>query len=133
LFEYAGEMLRIFKTQLYNRCIFITKLHYAINLAFISALFAQDKIMSFKLYSTVLKEDRFFNIYIPSSSRSKFEVIYVLDGQAQFNNVVNALKQLNQNEKIVVGIGNIWLRDRDYTPTHVNSTLIRRRSTFKNK
>jgi len=87
-----------------------------------TTVFAQDSIRSFKLYSTVLKEDRFFNIYIPSSSKSKFEVIYVLDGQAQFFNVVNALKQLNQSEKIIVGIGNIWLRDRDYTPTHVNSS-----------
>jgi len=90
-----------------------------------TSILAQDRdknIRSFKLSSTVLKEDRFFDIYIPSSSKSKFEVIYVLDGQAQFINVVNALKQLDQNEKIVVGIGNIWLRDRDYTPTHVNSS-----------
>jgi predicted alpha/beta superfamily hydrolase len=90
-----------------------------------TSIFAQDKdknIRSFKISSTILKEDRFFDVYIPSSSKSKFEVIYVLDGQAQFINVVNALKQLNQNEKIVVGIGNVWLRDRDYTPTHVNSS-----------
>ena len=90
-----------------------------------TSIFGQDtdkNITSFKLYSTVLKEDRFFDIYVPSSLKSKFEVIYVLDGQAQFINVLNALKKLNQNEKIVVGIGNIWSRDRDYTPTHVNSS-----------
>lgn len=77
---------------------------------------------SFKLYSKILKEERSFDIYIPPSAKSKLEVVYVLDGQANFSNVVTALKQLGQQQKIVVGIGNIWLRDRDYTPTHVNSS-----------
>ena len=45
-----------------------------------------------------------------------------MDGQAQFVNVTNALKQQGLNQKIIVGIGNIWLRDRDYTPTHVNAS-----------
>jgi uncharacterized protein len=86
--------------------------------------FAQDTthIKAFKLYSTILKEERFFDIYFPPASKSKPDVIYVLDGQAQFINVVNTLKRLGQNEKIIVGIGNIWLRDRDYTPSHVNSS-----------
>lgn len=89
-----------------------------------SALFAQDTsdIKPFKLYSTILKEERFFEVYTPSSSKEKLEVIYVLDGQARFTNVVNALKELGQGQKIIVGIGNIWLRDRDYTPTHINSS-----------
>jgi uncharacterized protein len=90
-----------------------------------SALFAQDtgNTKSFKLYSTILKEERFFEVYTPSSSKEKFEVIYVLDGQAQFTNVVNALKRSGQDQKIIVGIGNIWLRDRDYTPTHISSSV----------
>lgn len=87
-------------------------------------IFAQDtvNIKSFKLYSTILKEERFFEVYIPPSSEKKFEVVYVLDGQAQFVDVVSTLKQLGQTQKIVVGVGNIWLRDKDYTPTHVSSS-----------
>lgn len=89
-----------------------------------TSILAQDtaNTRSFKLYSTVLQEERFFDVYIPSSSNIRFEVIYVLDGQAQFINVINALKQIGQNQKIVVGVGGIWLRDRDYTPTHINSS-----------
>jgi len=89
-----------------------------------TAAFAQDTTMarSFKLYSAILNEERSFTAYIPATSKGRLEVVYVLDGQAQFTNVVNALKQLGQNEKIVIGIGNIWLRDRDYTPTHVNAS-----------
>jgi uncharacterized protein len=82
-------------------------------------IFAQKKTTSsFTLNSAILKEQRNFEIYIPASLKENSEVIFVLDGQAQFTNVVNAVKQLNQNQTIVVGIGNIWLRDRDYTPTH---------------
>jgi predicted alpha/beta superfamily hydrolase len=32
---------------------------------------------------------------------------------------VNALADLGRPQTIVVGLGNIWLRDRDYTPTRV--------------
>src|SRR5689334_19855834 len=88
--------------------------------------FSQDTagIRSIKIHSIILNEDRFFQVYLPPVSNKNPDVIYVLDGQAQFRNVVNALKQLGQ-PKIVIGIGNIWLRDRDYTPTHVRpSTLV---------
>jgi uncharacterized protein len=90
-----------------------------------SSLFAQEttNIKSFKLYSPILKEERYFEVYTPSPSTEKYEVVYVLDGQAQFSNVVNALKRFGQDQKIIVGIGNIWLRDRDYTPTHVSSSV----------
>ena len=83
--------------------------------------FSQDTagIRSIKIHSIILNEDRFFQVYLPPVSNKNPDVIYVLDGQAQFRNVVNALKQLGQ-PKIVIGIGNIWLRDRDYTPTHVS-------------
>lgn len=96
-------------------------LHYLI--VFASPIPAQVKTTSsFTLHSTILNEQRNFDIYVPASPKGNPEVIYVLDGQAQFANVVNALKQLNQDQKIVVGIGNIWLRDRDYTPTHVKAS-----------
>jgi predicted alpha/beta superfamily hydrolase len=91
-------------------------------LLFSASVFAQDTstFKTLRRYSSILEEERFFEVYVPASSNKKFEVIYVLDGQAQFTNVVNALKQAGQAQKIVVGIGNIWLRDRDYTPTHVD-------------
>jgi predicted alpha/beta superfamily hydrolase len=86
-------------------------------------LFAQTgtNVKSFTLHSNILKEDRFFEIYVPPSSNNKSEVIYVLDGQALFSTVLNILKSNRLNDKIVVGIGNIWMRDRDYTPTKIQS------------
>jgi predicted alpha/beta superfamily hydrolase len=80
-----------------------------------------SSIQSFSLYSSTLKEQRQFTIYLPSLTKDKPEVIYVLDGQALFNEVVHAMKALRKTQKIVVGIGNIWLRDRDYTPTHITA------------
>jgi predicted alpha/beta superfamily hydrolase len=92
-------------------------------IGYTAPILGQEKTTSsFTLHSAILNEDRYFTIYVPSSPKGKLEVIYVLDGQAQFTNVVNALKQINQNQEIVVGIGNIWLRDRDYTPTHVKAS-----------
>jgi predicted alpha/beta superfamily hydrolase len=73
---------------------------------------------SFTLQSAVLNEQRSFEIHVPSGS-GPFDVVYVLDGQVQFGNVVNALAQVDRSQTIVVGLGNIWLRDRDYTPTRV--------------
>ena len=86
-----------------------------------TSVYAQDtaSIRSLAFYSTILKEERIFNIYTPGSSKGKLEAVYVLDGQVHFNNVVNILKRLGKNQIIVVGIGNIWQRNRDYTPTHV--------------
>jgi predicted alpha/beta superfamily hydrolase len=79
----------------------------------------KNNMHSFKLQSAILGEERFFDIYLPASP-GKFETIYVLDGQALFKNMVNTLQQVGQTQKIVIGIGNIWQRNRDYTPTHVN-------------
>lgn len=78
-------------------------------------------IKSDSFYSTILKETRYYDIYIPSGPKEPFEVIYVLDGAAHFGNTVNTLKQIGFTRKIIVGLGNIWLRDRDYTPTAVKS------------
>ncbi len=101
-------------------------------------LFAQEKkdtglIKSHTLYSDILKEDRFIEVYAPVSanapSRKQYEVIYILDGAAHFHTVIDILKQLTRetgdssySQKIVVGIGNIWTRDRDYTPTAIVSS-----------
>lgn len=87
-------------------------------------LFGQTSthVQSFTLHSAILEEDRFFEIYVPPSSKNKLDVIYVLDGQALFSTVVNILKNNGLNNRIVVGIGNIWMRGRDYTPTKILSS-----------
>lgn len=87
-------------------------------------------VASHSFHSTILKEERFFDIYTPADIKSAkikpAEIIYVLDGAAHFTTVIELLKQLAKetrdssfSRKIVVGIGNIWARDKDYTPTHV--------------
>jgi predicted alpha/beta superfamily hydrolase len=73
---------------------------------------------SFTLRSTVLDEDRSFDVHVPSG-RGPFDAVYVLDGQVHFAGVVEALARVGRPGTIVVGLGNIWLRDRDYTPTRV--------------
>jgi predicted alpha/beta superfamily hydrolase len=73
---------------------------------------------SFTLRSTILNEERSFEVHVPSG-RGPFDTVYVLDGQAHFANVVDTLARVGRPETIVVGLGNIWLRDRDYTPTQV--------------
>jgi len=83
---------------------------------------SNTNVKSFTFPSAILNENRFFQIYLPPSSKDKLEVIYVLDGQALFSTVVNILKKNGQDKKIVVGIGNIWLRDRDYTPSKIQSS-----------
>jgi predicted alpha/beta superfamily hydrolase len=77
---------------------------------------------SFTLRSAILNEDRAFQVYVPVDAAPKAAVIYVLDGQAQFTAVVNALTALSQRQYVVIGIGNIWSRDRDYTPTRVSAS-----------
>jgi predicted alpha/beta superfamily hydrolase len=92
-------------------------------LLYTNSLFGQSgNVQSFTLHSAILKEDRFFQIYVPPSAKDKSEVIYVLDGQALFSTVLDILKNNGHTDKIVVGVGNIWLRDRDYTPTKVQSS-----------
>jgi uncharacterized protein len=81
-----------------------------------------SNVQAFTLHSAILKEDRFFEVYVPSSPKNQLEVVYVLDGPALFSTVVTILKNNNINDKIVVIIGNIWMRDRDYTPTKIQSS-----------
>jgi predicted alpha/beta superfamily hydrolase len=81
---------------------------------------ATGRTTSFTLRSAILNEDRAFQIYIPPEPGAGTKAIYVLDGQAQFKTVVDALSALGENRHLVIGVGNIWLRDRDYTPTRVS-------------
>jgi uncharacterized protein len=86
------------------------------------------------IHSQVLKEDRFVWVRLPGGLQEaallkSYPVLYVLDAEANFNTTVDILIQLGKttglpvfSQTIIVGIGNIWLRDRDYTPTHIVSS-----------
>ena len=99
---------------------------------FSTVAIAQRGIVIDTIHSKILQEDRFVWLRLPSeptgnsSLKESYPVVYVLDAEANFNTTVEILKQLNKStsniifsQSIVVGIGNIWERDRDYTPTHV--------------
>lgn len=81
------------------------------------------------IQSKILNEQRKVWVYVPNSgpadiySKSKYPVVYVLDGDAHFYSVVGMIQQLSQvngntisPEMIVVGIPNTN-RSRDLTPT----------------
>ena len=81
--------------------------------------------------SKILNEQRKIWVYVPNSGsgdifeKTKYPVVYLLDGDAHFYSVVGMIQQLssvNGNmkcpEMIVVGIPNTD-RTRDLTPTHV--------------
>jgi predicted alpha/beta superfamily hydrolase len=85
---------------------------------------ATGRITSFALRSAILNEERTFEVFIPPESGPGTKVIYVLDGQAHFKTVVDALTAMGENRHLVIGIGNIWLRDRDYTPTRVAPSAV---------
>lgn len=78
-----------------------------------------------RLYSQVLSEERTYRVHLPGSYRwatnRRYPVIYVLDGRAQFPQVVAIVDHLADNgeipEHIVVGIDNTQ-RMRDFTPTN---------------
>ncbi|HLG38435.1 MAG TPA: alpha/beta hydrolase-fold protein [Chitinophagaceae bacterium] len=82
------------------------------------------------IHSKILNEDRYIWVHVPKGASSKhYPVIYLLDGDVHFDEVNNILKRLSKetgkntsNEMIVVGIGNIRERYRDYSPTHINSS-----------
>ncbi len=85
------------------------------------------------IHSAILNEDRYLWVHIPDmavgSSKKIYPVIYVLDGQVYFDTVNDILSRLSKEtgknaatEMIVVGIGNIWQRYRDYTPTNITSS-----------
>ncbi len=83
------------------------------------------------IHSTILNEDRYIWVHTPGKTAtvSRYPVIYVLDGEILFDEVNNILNRISKetgknvaNEMIVVGIGNIWQRYRDYSPTHITSS-----------
>jgi predicted alpha/beta superfamily hydrolase len=80
---------------------------------------ATGRVTSFAFRSAILGEERTFQVFVPPESGPGTRVIFVLDGQAHFTTVVDALTAMGDNRHVVIGIGNIWLRDRDYTPTRV--------------
>lgn len=84
------------------------------------------------LHSSLLNENRYLWVQVPkiSDKNSRFPVIYVLDGEVLFSEVCQALNRISResganvnNEAIVVGIGNIWQRYRDYTPTRDTASI----------
>lgn len=90
-----------------------------------------DKIID-TIHSKILNEDRYLWIHIPEAARNttkKFPVIFLFDAEANFDVTKHTLDKLSKvstskaaSEIILVGIGNIWLRYRDYSPSHVNSS-----------
>lgn len=82
------------------------------------------------IHSAILHEDRYIWVHAPGgTSVASSPVIYILDGQIFFDEVINILSRLSKetgrniaDEVIVVGIGNIQHRYRDYSPTHIASS-----------
>jgi uncharacterized protein len=79
-----------------------------------------------KLRSAILEEDRTLQISLPNgyqSSRERYPVVYVLDGEGQFAQAVGAIRFLGKVNKmppaIVVGIPNTN-RNRDLSPATSN-------------
>lgn len=88
-----------------------------------------NSVIKDTLRSDVLGEDRFIRVHVPSglSSEQRCPVIYVLDGDAHFESVLQILQDISTQHEVassmvVVGVGNIWRRYRDYTPTHDSKT-----------
>jgi uncharacterized protein len=78
------------------------------------------------LHSSILKEKRVLFIHTPAATMAdqRYPVIFVLDGEVSFSPLVSALEQLKLLDKvIVVAIGNLWQRYRDYSPSHIASSL----------
>lgn len=92
------------------------------------------------IQSRILNEQRKIWIHVPNSgqgtSKQRYPVLYLLDGDAHFYSVVGMIQQLSQvngnticPEMIVVGIPNTD-RTRDLTPTHVDADPPFMDSTF---
>ncbi len=79
-----------------SRCGLVGFLALPVLLASATSVAAQPtgNTTAFTLRSAMLKEDRAFQVYVPVDPAPKAAVIYVLDGQAQFTAVVNALTAL---------------------------------------
>ena len=93
-----------------------------------SAALAQrnDGKISESLHSRILHEDRSIMVRVPGglSPGQRVPVVYVLDAEANFDAVVAVLHDLDKEKRlvsplVVVGVGNIWSRYRDYSPTPV--------------
>ena len=91
-----------------------------------------DKIID-TIHSKILNEDRFIWVYIPQTARNstskKYPVVFLFDAEANFDATKNILDKLSKESSskaardvILVGIGNIWLRYRDYSPSHIDSS-----------
>jgi predicted alpha/beta superfamily hydrolase len=90
-----------------------------------------DKIID-TIHSRILNEDRYIWLHIPEGARNttkKFPVVFVLDAEANFDAAKSIFDKLSKEpsskaagEIILIGIGNIWLRYRDYSPSHVESS-----------
>lgn len=97
-----------------------------------SVLLAQrsDSKIIESFQSEILDENRAIWIHIPSGLQpgERCPVVYVLDGEANFDTVLDILHDIGEDNSaalsmVVVGVGNIWQRYRDYTPTHITSSL----------
>jgi predicted alpha/beta superfamily hydrolase len=78
------------------------------------------------IHSAVLGEDRTTFVHVPArlAPAQRAPVVYVLDAEANFGTVVHVLEDLGRTHPaassvVVVGVGNIWSRHRDYTPTRI--------------
>lgn len=90
---------------------------------------SNDKIVD-TIHSKILNEDRFIWLHIPKAqpANKRLPVIFVLDAEANFDETQKTLDKLSKEPAsntaanvILVGIGNIWQRYRDYSPTHVEA------------
>ena len=93
------------------------------------AMTSSDKIID-TIHSRILNEDRYIWLHVPATARNtskKYPVVFLFDAEANFEATKNILDNLRKEpafksagDVILVGIGNIWLRYRDYSPTHVD-------------
>lgn len=90
---------------------------------------ATDGKITELIHSKILGEDRSAFIHVPSrlAPGQRTPVVYVLDAEANFDTVVRVLQDLGEDHAaassmVVVGVGNIWSRYRDYTPTRITSS-----------
>jgi hypothetical protein len=84
------------------------------------------------IHSKILNEERYLWVHIPENAKGsskRYPVIYLLDGEIHFDEVNNILDRLSKEsgqstakEMIVVSIGNIWERYKDYSPSHIISS-----------
>ena len=97
-----------------------------------TGVIAAGKIID-TIHSKILNEDRLIWLHIPeaamNSTTKKYPVVFLFDAEANFDVTKNILDKLRKesnsktgSDVILVGIGNIWLRYRDYSPSHIDSS-----------